>query len=156
MNSELSRLETPAMLRRPLVRYLGLVALCGLLVGLPDLVTYVGQLFLPPKVEVKGRVFYNGEPLTGGQVEFIVEGDYPAILTRNFYMGTGVIDEGGNYTVQVPVGKVRIRVDNRLGNQPLPNVAAIPRRYYLIESSGLSWRVPDDPTQRVHNIELTD
>lgn len=144
------------MFRRSLVLFLGFVALCALIIWLPDLVTHVGQLFLPPKVEVKGRVFYNGEPLTGGRVEFVVEGDYPDILTRNFFTSTGEIDGEGHYTLQVPVGKVRIRVDNRLGKHPLPNVAQIPHRYYFIDSSGLSWTVPDDPTQRVHDIKLRD
>jgi hypothetical protein len=55
--------------------------------------------------KVSGRVSYNGQPVTGGWVIF-----RPADGSKNTV--NAEIDENGDYSTSVPVGEVRIAVDN--------------------------------------------
>jgi hypothetical protein len=55
---------------------------------------------------VSGQVTYQGKPLPGGLVTFQPAGPNERAITA-------VLDEEGNYQVVLPVGEVRIAVDNR-------------------------------------------
>jgi hypothetical protein len=66
--------------------------------------------------KVSGQVRYKGQPLPGGIVTF-----QPA--DTKFNTVTVLLDELGNYEATLPIGEVRVAVDNR-ELQPQP---AIPR-----------------------------
>jgi hypothetical protein len=55
--------------------------------------------------EVSGKVIYNGKPLPGGKVIFV---------GARGYMGFGMINTHGEYSLQAPLGEVQIGVDNRM------------------------------------------
>ena len=74
------------------------------------------------KGKMSGKVLYSGKPVTGGSVIF--RPDAPSentVVTQ--------IDANGNYTVSLPLGPVKIAVDNKdlrpveaeLKKQPRPN-----------------------------------
>ena len=69
--------------------------------------------------KVTGRVLYDGQPLPGGRVTF-----RPADDRQNTV--TALIDENGNYEAQLPVGQVRIAVDNRELERPADRVPQAP------------------------------
>jgi hypothetical protein len=122
-------------------------------------------------VQLSGQVLFKGKPLPGGKVNFVgVEVPFAS---------TGIIDEKGNYTINAPVGEVRISVDNRLleqqGKRGMPKEAPtrgagrpdagdpnpvkgtykrIPNKYYAPDTSGLTYTVKKE--EQTHNIELTD
>jgi hypothetical protein len=56
--------------------------------------------------KVSGRVLYNGAPLPGGRLTF-----RPADPRRNSV--NAVVDAQGNYEAELPVGEVKVCVDNR-------------------------------------------
>jgi hypothetical protein len=60
----------------------------------------------PPSAEVSGKVTYKGQPVPGGEVTFVT--------VKGGYASGGRIDENGNYKVTVPVGDVKITVDNTM------------------------------------------
>lgn len=117
--------------------------------------------------EVSGTVTYNGKPVTGGQIKFVGD-DWAAI--------EGVIDETGHYTINAPVGTVKITVDNRMvqagaireqasqgagprpgGPPPKPikgKYVQIPEKYYDPARCGLSYTVQKGP--QTHDVVLTD
>lgn len=67
---------------------------------------------LGPQGQITGKVTYKGKPLPGGQVTF---------LTSKGFTFNSVIDPEGNYKLSVPVGEVRIALDNRMllkSNEP--------------------------------------
>jgi hypothetical protein len=64
-----------------------------------------GGLKPPQTAEVSGKVLFNGQPVPGGEVTFVA--------IKGGYASGGAIDENGNYKVTVPVGEVKITVDNR-------------------------------------------
>jgi hypothetical protein len=122
-------------------------------------------------VEVTGRVLYNNEPVTGGQVSFVT--------VESGFANTGRIDEQGNYTIKAPVGEVMISVDNRmLREQPIGDMPAmrmgagrpdqpkpdpikgtyvqIPAQYYTPDVSGLKYTVPSGPGPHKYDIVLRD
>jgi hypothetical protein len=64
--------------------------------------------------KVSGQVRYKGQPLPGGTVTF-----QPA--DTKFNTVTVLLDEQGNYEATLPVGEVRVAVDNRdLEPRPAP------------------------------------
>jgi hypothetical protein len=120
-------------------------------------------------VDVTGRVLYKNKPVLGGQVQFAaVDGGFSS---------NGIIDPNGNYKITAPVGDVKITVDNRMlgGRGAMSREAArhgagrpdagaptpvkgtymeIPHRYYLIDTTDLTYTVTDGPQS--HDIELKD
>jgi hypothetical protein len=112
-------------------------------------------------------VTYNGKPLPGGKVTFVGD-DWVSI--------DGIIDEQGHYTINAPVGNVKIAVDNRLvqqgavraeaskgagprpgGPPPTPikgKYIQIPDKYYDAAASGLTYTVKSGP--QTYDIKLTD
>jgi hypothetical protein len=58
------------------------------------------------KIKVSGQVLYKGKPLPGGRLTF-----QPANTKLNSIPAE--IDEQGNYEVTLPVGEVKVAVDNR-------------------------------------------
>jgi hypothetical protein len=117
--------------------------------------------------EVSGSVTYKGKPLTGGKVTFLGD-DWASI--------DGVIDEQGHYTINAPVGNVKIGVDNRMvklgairpeaskGAGPRPGspppdpikgkYIEIPDKYYDPATSGLTFTVKSGT--QTYDITLTD
>jgi hypothetical protein len=123
-------------------------------------------------VEVSGQVLYQKQPVTGGQVTFV---------TDDGFSSTGRIDPKGQYTIKAPVGHVKITVDNRMlspsnrganmeatrkgagrpdASQPEPikgTYKQIPSKYYLVESTDLTWTVPEGQQgSQTHDLELND
>jgi hypothetical protein len=129
--------------------------------------------------KVSGQVKYDGKPVPGGTVTF-----FPTAPGGRAAMAE--LDEQGNYTVVLPVGEVKISVDNReleplspggggvpsdlpiapdvkkrLGDpkpgKPQPNRPSgryrwIPQKYYMVETSGLTYVV--EHGDQTHDIEL--
>jgi hypothetical protein len=60
----------------------------------------------PGRGTVSGRVLYNGAPLPGGRVTF-----RPADPRQNSI--SAELDEQGNYEAVLPIGEVKVSVDNR-------------------------------------------
>jgi hypothetical protein len=81
---------------------LGVAFRLGLLFALP-VTAGCGQQ-IPGKVS--GRVLFNGKPLPGGYVMFL-----PADPKQNLV--SVKLDEQGQFSVVLPVGNVRVGVDNR-------------------------------------------
>jgi hypothetical protein len=54
---------------------------------------------------VSGEVSYKGKPVTGGEIMF---------FTEDGFNGTGRIDEQGHYTVNAPVGNVKVTINNTM------------------------------------------
>lgn len=119
--------------------------------------------------KVSGRVLYNGNPLPGGSVAFVASQE----------TSSGIIDENGNYSVNAPVGEVKIAVDNqmllpgvgmqkrlaqKMGAGPRPGgpdlttikgkYVPIPPRYYTPESSGLTYIVKRG--EQSYDVVMTD
>jgi hypothetical protein len=125
--------------------------------------------------EVSGKVTFNGKPLPGGRVTFV---------GAKGYTGSGIISPQGEYSLNSPLGEVRISVDNQMLKedpkmkspkaqaylkkyriqrpgvtfQSKPDVngtyVRIPVRYADAGSSGLNFTVT--PGSQTHDIELTD
>lgn len=109
------------------------------------------------QAEVSGRVTYRGKPLPGGLVTFI---------SARGLSGTAVIAADGSYQVLVPVGDVKVSVDNRMlrkggrpagyrvggrpdgeGLQPLAGTyVPVPEKYASAETSGLTCHVESGGT----------
>jgi hypothetical protein len=122
----------------------------------------------PSSAEVSGKVTYNGRPVTGGQVTFVT--------VKGGYASGGVIDENGNYKVTVPVGDVKITVDNSMlgrGGRGVPRGGGggmlkrpdseaptemkgrymdLPSKYANADQTDLTYTVVAGP--QTHNIEL--
>jgi len=116
--------------------------------------------------EVSGTVFFQGEPLPGGQVSFVaVKGGFAASET---------IDENGKYQIKAPVGDVEIGVDNRMLRQQFGKPTSplrlkqpgaeeskplkgqwvdIPPSYSDPHTSGLKFTVK--PGTQTHDIQLS-
>lgn len=67
------------------------------------------------KSKVSGRVLFKGAPLPGGQLTF-----RPADPKQNAVIAE--LDEQGNYEAALPVGEVKVSVDNR-GLEPQTSVS---------------------------------
>jgi len=119
----------------------------------------------PPSAEVSGKVLYKGQPVSGGEVTFIA-------IKGGFASG-GIIDENGNYKVTVPVGEVKITVDNRMlqkgrgapkagpmlknpnAEQPKEmkgHYVALPAKYASADQTDLTYTVVIEP--QTHDITL--
>src|SRR5947209_7629005 len=57
--------------------------------------------------EVSGKVLFQDQPLPGGRITFISK-------EASGFVGSGNIDENGNYKIQAPVGEVKVTVDNQM------------------------------------------
>src|SRR5215472_1107620 len=127
---------------------------------------------LAEHTEVSGTVLFNGTPLPGGRVSFFSKEGDP---------GTNApIDLNGKYTIQAPIGDVKISVDNsmlkpgaakgggqRVGKQqgagPRPGgddptvitgkYIEIPAKYADPNKSGLTYTVKKG--EKEHDIILT-
>jgi hypothetical protein len=76
---------------------LGVAALAGAIAwGYFDVGTRISQWLSPPLVPVSGRVYLNGEPLTGGQV-------FARSLERAGCNALGKTDAQGNFTLRTDV-----------------------------------------------------
>ncbi len=73
----------------------------------------------PGQGKVSGRVLYNGVALPGGRVTF-----RPADPKQNSV--SAELDAEGNYQAVLPVGDVKICVDNRELEPPVPLVVGLP------------------------------
>jgi hypothetical protein len=141
---------------------------------------FMGLLLLAPgckskrtveRAKVTGRVLFQGQPLPGGRVTFLA--------VNGSYATNGIIDEGGNYEIDAPVGEVKISVDNSMvagGGRKMGPPAGLPRskqpsgseeetplkgkyvdipsRYRNTEDSGLNYTVKSG--QQTHDIELSN
>ncbi len=65
------------------------------------------------RVKVSGQVLYQGKPLPGGRLTF--QTSDPKLNTV-----AAEIDEQGNYEATLPVGQVKVAVDNRELQPPPP------------------------------------
>lgn len=91
-----------------------------LLFGLLLLSFVVGCAGAGAKVKVSGQVRYKGEPLPGGVVTFQPE-------DTKFGSIAALLDEQGKYEATLPVGEVRVAVDNReLQPRPAPPPVNLP------------------------------
>jgi hypothetical protein len=127
----------------------------------------MGKRHAAKHVEVSGKVTYKGKPVTGGRITFV---------TSDGFSSSGIIDENGNYKVSAPVGSVKISVDNRMLLQPIREAAKqgagprpggeepnpikgtyrpIPSKYYVPDTSPLSYTVTSEP-QQTFDVALTD
>jgi hypothetical protein len=121
-------------------------------------------------VEVSGKVFFNGQPLPGGQVTFTA--------AEVQFVSSAVIDEKGDYKIDGPVGhEAKISIDNRIlfpssskyaqarksgaGRPPgeeAPRIKGtykkIPTKYHSPDTSGLTYTVTSGP--QTYNIQLKD
>lgn len=97
----------------------------------------------PAKGTVSGQVLYNGKPLPGGDVTFRPANPRhgPVIVA---------LDEQGNYEAVLPVGEVKVSVENRhlqpppsLGARPALNVPISPEARKAIASAK-----PEKPAPR--------
>jgi hypothetical protein len=70
--------------------------------------------------KVSGRVLFKGEPLPGGLVNF-----RPADPRHNAV--TAQLDEEGHYEAVLPVGEVRVSIDNRHLQPPPKRVRGQPK-----------------------------
>jgi hypothetical protein len=116
--------------------------------------------------DVSGKVLFQGKPLPGGQVTFVV--------VKGGFASSGPIDENGNYQIKSPVGDVEISVDNRMLQQQrgkptsTPHLKQpgaeeakplkgrwvnIPSSYWDPSTSGLKFTVK--PGTQTHDIELS-
>lgn len=128
----------------------------------------------PRTGEVSGEVIYKGKPVPGGFVTF-----RPADESQN--TTTYTLERDGKFTMELPVGDVRVCIDNR-EFEPLPptlppnlpgvNLPAdalksigepakvsdrwvkFPSKYYELESSDIKFTVTGGP--QIFNIELKD
>jgi hypothetical protein len=73
------------------------------------------------RAKVSGRVLYNGEPLPGGRVTF-----RPADSKENAV--TSPVDPQGNYEAELPVGDVKVSIENLFLQQRAPLMGAGPPR----------------------------
>jgi hypothetical protein len=118
--------------------------------------------------EVTGTVTYNGKPVPGGMINFVA--------TKGGYSGGGNIDENGNFkATTVPVGEVKITVDNSMLNRgrgvpaggrgpglKRPDAAGpeevkghyvdIPNKYANVDTSDLTYTVTKGAQK--HDVEL--
>lgn len=129
-----------------------------------------GQKKSTDYAEVTGKVYFHGQPLPGGRVNFHLWGEP--------FSGGGNINEDGSYKVNSPVGEVKISVDNRnlmkrmgpSGSAPTTPPALkrpgseapltargryveIPDKYANPETSGLDWKVEKGGPHQ-HDIKL--
>jgi hypothetical protein len=113
--------------------------------------------------EVSGKVLFRGEPLPGGRITFVSKGGQA-------FTGGGNIDENGQYKVEVPIGEVKVSVDNQMlapptrrGSSPpaqMPGLkrpgseeatpmqgryVEIPDKYYSADKSGLNYTIRKGP-----------
>lgn len=124
--------------------------------------------------KVTGQVTYKGKPVTGGRVTFVA--------TEGGWVEGGNIDKNGNYSVNAPVGHVKICVDNSMLNasasgkgtkhetgmkgagKPRPDAPEakppegtwmkIPVKYFSAETTDLTYTVQKG--DQTYNIDLKD
>jgi hypothetical protein len=126
--------------------------LAGLLVILPAVVGCGGSKFVSH--EVKGRVTFEGAPVTEGQVTF----EDP---TTGFANSAG-LDAMGAYTVALADGNYQVSIQPptiQIGGGPdtppdegYKDVDNIPEKYRRADTSGLTAQIA--PGQLEHNFDL--
>lgn len=122
---------------------LGLVVLIAGVVGCGD-----GR---PKRVAVSGRVLIDGEPVPGGSIRFVPDGERPA---------ASELDEQGNFTLRcydeedgVVVGTHRVQIAAREVKPGGKVQWYAPKKYSNFRSSGLTVEVTEPTDDLV--IELT-
>jgi hypothetical protein len=142
-----------------------LAGCCGML----GLLTLIGGCGRTPRsvehAEVSGKVLLQGQPVPGGQVNFVT--------VKGGFASAGTIDENGNYQIKAPVGEVVITVNNamlapRRGPREVPHPkkpgadeeqpvkgrwVKIPSRYSTPDTSDLKYTVK--PGTQTHDVELS-
>ena len=158
---------TKESLERRVAKPVYRLACCYLSFGLLTLMVGCGKNpHEPEQAEVSGTVLFQGKPLPGGRVTFV--------LVKGGFESRGIIDENGNYTIKAPVGDVEIGVDNRWlaprrgptnkrpilkkpGAQEAQRMKGrwvnIPSSYADPHASGLKYTVK--PGSQTHDIELS-
>jgi len=99
-----------------------------------------------PRYRVTGKVTFQGQPVEEGQITF----EDPSTGQVN----SAPLGSGGTYTTELPAGDYRVSVSPPLVEKPstadtppdmVPkNVANIPKKYWVIESSKLAAQVAKD------------
>jgi hypothetical protein len=114
--------------------------------------------------DVTGQVIFKGKPLPGGRVTFVAADGFASV---------GDIDEKGNYTINAPVGAVKISVDNSMLREKRAAAAKgagrpdagdatvlkgtfvpLPDKFSSPDKSGLTYTVVSGPQK--YNIELPE
>lgn len=141
----------------PLIVIAGIVGVVWATVDLPDLLP---DLFEPPMVEFRGRIFYNDEPLAGASIESkpLQKGRRGGIAFSEddgqFQMMT---DIEGKYVKKIYVGEYQLKVaaygDGPPGGAP-PLVT--PAKYNSFQKSGLTIQVTQDEAKNTIELRLTD
>jgi hypothetical protein len=71
----------------------------------------------PKTKKIRGKVVYNGKPVTGGLLNFArIDGTGPTSSAQ--------LDENGNFEAVAPVGEVKVTVDNRELKAPTAPIGA--------------------------------
>lgn len=86
--------------------------------------------------KVRGKITYNGQPVTTGLINFLAAGSRP--------MG-GAIQADGTYEFTLPAGEYQVRVDAPgqlqpapAGQEPVMGPRAAPEKFASFASSGLT------------------
>jgi hypothetical protein len=104
---------------------------------------------------VTGKVTHQGQPVENGTIQFE---NPPAGQSNSSPLGSG-----GAYSLEVPAGEYKVTIipptimtkgtgDSPPDEIPDPNVKNIPKKYRVIESSGLTAQVDKD--KRSFDFEL--
>lgn len=103
----------------------------------------------PPRYTVTGKVSHQGAPVENGTIQF----ENPEAGQSN----SSPLGAGGTYSLDVPAGAYKVSVipptimtkgtgDSPPDEIPDPNVKNIPRKYRVVESSGLTAQVDKGKT----------
>lgn len=121
---------------------------CWLLAGAVGLLLHAGCSDSGPRlVKVRGRVTYQGEPVTLGTVMFAATETGGGTFTRP---GIGMIEEDGSYVMNavagrkgVVPGEYKVAIRSYTGSFMENNVVYIvPEKYFRPETSGLTASIP--------------
>jgi hypothetical protein len=127
-----------------------LICLCTVIFPLLALYGCGKGADLPPLIQVKGKVFYKGQPLTKGMVKFEPDGYGRA--------ANGKLDSDGNFVLTtlkegdgVVAGEHRVYI---IGTGKTTGKELIPKKYLSPSTSKLTRTVDSEHTE--FTFELTD